>query len=153
MGPGCGGPAEPLLSPEGGLGPRRLKGLCRKATRQSLASRLSGLRIEGMAMAERGLAACVEPWGEGGGQRGRGPELVNRQKVQGLILARSPTLVCVTLGKCPPFSRDLSFPICLHEGPTWASGNHGEAEYVPWLRGQLLLGSSCRLVRMWAPCY
>ena len=59
----------------------------------------------------------------------------------------------VTVGKSPPFSMDLSFSTCSHEGPIRAVKNHGKAEHMPWLRGQLPLSSSCGLLRMWAQCY
>lgn len=59
----------------------------------------------------------------------------------------------VTVGKSPPFSMGLSFSACSHEGPTWAGENHGKAEYMPWLRGQLPLRSSCGLLGMWVQCY
>lgn len=68
-----------------GLGPGRLKGLCRKATRQS--HQASG--IEGVAVAGEPCGLCRAL---GRRVQGKGPGLASRQKAWGLMLARSPTL-------------------------------------------------------------
>lgn len=88
------------------------------------------------------------------GEKGRAKGHTGQQAgFLGSNLGPVPQSGWVTVGKSPPFSMDLSFSTCSHEGPTRAGENHGKAEYMPCLRGQLPVSSSCGLLGMWVQCY
>lgn len=154
MGPGHRGPAAPLLSPEGSLGrgwgPRGGRGCAGRQPDKAWPLRLPGLRNRGNGNGREALQPLQSSGEEGAWERARAGQ---QEEGLGSNLDSLSNPGWVTLGKCPPSSLDLSFPICPHEGPTRAGADRGEAAYVPWLRGQLPLTSSCSLVRMWTWCY